>query len=114
AKSRRLPLADTLATVTAFTAQSIADAYKRFLPARPDEVIICGGGVWNATLLAMLRKLLAPSAVGPMEQFGLSSDAKEAVSFAILAYETIRNKPSNVPAATGATKPAVLGKIVPG
>lgn len=112
---------DILATVTAFTARSIADAYRRFLPGPVDDVIVCGGGAWNRTLLCMLRqemtaghKLCAPVVVVQMDEIGLSADAKEAVSFAILAAETIRGRPSNVPSATGARCPAVLGKIVPG
>ncbi len=110
----RLSPADLVRTVTAFTARSIADAYRRFLPLYPDEVILCGGGARNPTLVSMLREELAPAEVLFTDDFGIDADAKEAVSFAILARETVRNRPSNVPSATGAKRPAVLGKIVPG
>jgi anhydro-N-acetylmuramic acid kinase len=80
----------------------------------PDEVILCGGGARNPTLVRWLREALAPARVGPMDAFGLDARAKEAVSFAILAYETARGRPGNVPSATGAGRAVVLGKIVPG
>lgn len=105
---------DLVATATAFTARTIADAYRRFLPKPVEEVILCGGGAWNQTLVDMLRKELPSAKVAAMDDYGISVDAKEAVSFAILAYETIRGRPNNVPSATGAKRPAVLGKIVPG
>lgn len=110
-----LRLLDLLATVVRFTADSIARAYRDFiLPRFPlDEVIVSGGGVHNETLLARLRAQLAPVPVLALEDMGLSSDAKEAVAFAILANETIAGNPSNVPSATGALRPVVLGKIVP-
>jgi anhydro-N-acetylmuramic acid kinase len=79
-----------------------------------DELILCGGGSRNATLVEMLRQALAPARVRIMDELGLDADAKEAVSFAILAAETIRGRPGNVPSATGARRPVVLGKIVPG
>lgn len=112
---------DLLATATAFTALSIAQAYRRFLPAEAWkggenalEVILCGGGARNATLVAMLGRELAPLRVAPMDEWGIDADAKEAVSFAILAYATVHGVCGNVPAATGASRRAVLGKIVPG
>lgn len=105
---------DILATVTAFTALTIADAYRRYLPRPVDEAILCGGGAWNETLLWMLRAGLHPTKVSLMDEYGISADAKEAVSFAILAYETIHGQPNNVLSATGAKRPVVLGKIVPG
>jgi anhydro-N-acetylmuramic acid kinase len=114
ARRRGVSPLDILATATAFTARTIAEAYRRFLPAMPDEVILCGGGARNPTLVALLRRELAPARVAPMEEFGLSARAKEAVSFAILAYATVNGIPSNIPSATGARRPVVLGKIVPG
>lgn len=110
-----LRLLDLLATVVCFTADSIARAYRDFIFPRykVDEVIVSGGGVHNATLLSRLRAALAPVPVRSLEDLGLSSDAKEAVAFAILANETIAGNPSNVPGATGALRPVVLGKIVP-
>lgn len=104
---------DVVATVTAFTARSIARAYGRFLPGMPDEVILCGGGAHNATLVEMLRDELPGVKMLSTDDFGISVDAKEAVSFAILAWATMRGMPNNVPGATGAAQPIVLGKIVP-
>ncbi len=105
---------DLITTVTAFTAASIADSYRRFLPAMPDEVIVGGGGASNPVLLDMLRKELAPARVLRQEDLGFSSDAKEAMAFAILAYETLHGRPGNLPSCTFARHPVVLGKIVPG
>ncbi|HOD84410.1 MAG: Anhydro-N-acetylmuramic acid kinase [Planctomycetes bacterium ADurb.Bin126] len=104
--------ADLVATATALTARSIADAYRRFLPAPVDEVILCGGGARNPTLAGMLAGQLAPAAVMTTDDLGLSADAKEAVSFAILARETLRGRANNVPSATGARRAVILGKIV--
>jgi anhydro-N-acetylmuramic acid kinase len=112
---RRLRPEDLLATATAFTARSIADAYERFLPRPPDEVILCGGGARNRTLVRMLRaELPAATRFVPPERFGVSAESREAVAFAILAWATAKNLAGNVPAATGAARAVVLGKIVPG
>jgi anhydro-N-acetylmuramic acid kinase len=113
ARKNKLTGPDIAATATAFTAVSIAQAYRRFLPAMPDEVILCGGGAHNATLIQMLQQELSGVRIRRMYEFGISGDAKEAVSFAILAYATIKDLPNNVPSATGAEQPVVLGKIVP-
>ncbi|MEA3224821.1 MAG: anhydro-N-acetylmuramic acid kinase [Planctomycetota bacterium] len=113
AVKKGLPDADIVATVTAFTARSIAQAYRRFLPAMPDEVILCGGGAHNSTLVEMLRSELPDVKILSTDDFGISVDAKEAVSFAILAWATIKGITNNVPGATGADQPVVLGKIVP-
>jgi len=104
---------DLVATVTAFTANSIAQAYHQFLPTMPDEVILCGGGSHNNTLMEMLRSELPNAKMLSTEDFGISVDAKEAVSFAILAWATIKGLTNNVPGATGADRPVVLGKIIP-
>lgn len=104
---------DIVATVTAFTANSITRAYHQFLPAMPDEVILCGGGSHNNTLVEMLRRELPNAKMLSTEDFGISVDAKEAVSFAILAWATINGLANNVPGATGADQPVVLGKIIP-
>ena len=113
ARKSSLAKADIVATVTAFTAVSIAQAYRRFLPAMPDEVILCGGGAHNATLVDMLQRELGDIKIRKTDEFGISVDAKEAVSFALLAYATIKELPGNIPTATGAEKAVVLGKIVP-
>jgi len=105
---------DMVATATALTASSIARAYRKFLPRVPDEMILCGGGAHNVTLVRMLRQRLEGVRIRSMDEFGISVDAKEAVSFAILAYATIQGVPNNLPRVTGASEPVVLGKIVPG
>lgn len=104
---------DLLATVTAFTAESIARAYADFLPAAPDEVIVSGGGALNPTLLAMLAQRLAPARVMTSAEIGLHVEAKEAVAFAVLAYESWHNRPGNLPEATGARQPVILGNFTP-
>jgi anhydro-N-acetylmuramic acid kinase len=105
---------DIIATVTALTAKSILLAYERFLPKPADEVILCGGGARNPTLLRMLQHGLKRPKVMLTDDFGINADAKEAVSFAVLAAQTVRVICNNVPSATGAKKPVVLGKIIPG
>ena len=102
---------DILATLTAFTARSTAEAYRNFLPALPDEVLLCGGGARNPAIAAMLQKELPASRIGRTEDAGLPGDSKEAVAFAVLGYETMNHRPGNLPAATGATGPVVLGSI---
>ncbi len=104
---------DIVATVTAYTAVSIAGAYHRFLPNMPDEVVLCGGGAHNNTLIQMLRKELSKVKMLTTTDFGIDVDAKEAVSFAVLAWATLKGIANNVPGATGAEKPVVLGKIIP-
>jgi anhydro-N-acetylmuramic acid kinase len=112
---------DVVATATALTARSIADAVQRFvMPKRRSrvphsfrEMILSGGGSRNDTLTGVLAECLRPLGVQVRftDDFGLPSEAKEAVAFALLAYETWNRRPSNVPSATGATRPAILGKI---
>lgn len=102
---------DILATLTAFTARSTAEAYRSFLPALPDEVLLCGGGARNPAIAAMLQKELPASRIGRTEDAGLPGDSKEAVAFAVLGYETMNHRPGNLPAATGAKAPVVLGSI---
>lgn len=114
AAARGLSGEDVVATLTAFTARSIGQAYRRFLPRSPQEVIVSGGGAVNATLMAMLADELAPARVFSSDACGLPVEAKEAVAFAVLAYETAHGRPGNLPAATGASHPVVLGDITPG
>jgi anhydro-N-acetylmuramic acid kinase len=107
---------DIVATATALTARSIADAVQRFVVRRNrryDELVVSGGGMRNATLLAMLANELQPLGISirSSDEFGIPSDAKEAVAFALLAYQSWNRQPSNIPSATGAERPAILGKI---
>jgi anhydro-N-acetylmuramic acid kinase len=114
------PKPDVVTTATMLTARSIADAVERFVqprfpkkPRRRAQMIVSGGGTKNATLMAMLRNALAPCGIvlHLSDHFGLPAEAKEAVAFALLAHETWHRRPSNVPSATGARRPAILGKI---
>lgn len=112
---------DVVATATALTARSIADAIRRFVMPRfgarrkhgGHEMIVSGGGAKNPTLMAMLRHEIAPLGITLhfSDEFGIPAAAKEAVAFALLAHETWHRRPSNVPSATGATRAAILGKI---
>ena len=107
--------ADLLATVTDLTAWSITDAYGRnVLPRRQaTELVVGGGGSFNATLLGFLRERFAPYGVKVLtqEDLGWSSDAKEAVAFAIMADRCVREKPNVLPSVTGARQAAIMGKI---
>ena len=105
-------IAGLAATVTAFTARSIAGAYRTHLPALPDEMIVGGGGAMNPTLMGMLRESLPEVRVLTHEDMGISDMAKEAVAFCILANETLLGHPGNVPSATGARRAVPLGKVV--
>jgi anhydro-N-acetylmuramic acid kinase len=107
---------DIVATATALTARSIADALRRFVVRRTGayrDFIISGGGMNNPALMAMLANELRPLGlqIRTSDEFGLPSEAKEAVAFALLAFQTWNRRPSNLPSATGATRPAILGKI---
>ena len=112
---------DVIATATALTARTIADAYVRFCkpqlerlaPKTKVELIAAGGGVRNATLMRMLREQLEPSGVRvrSIEETGLDAGAKEAAAFALLGWLTWHGLPGNLPSATGARRPVMLGKI---
>jgi anhydro-N-acetylmuramic acid kinase len=111
---RGLSSADVLATLTAFTAHSIADQYRRFLPGRPDEVVVGGGGSRNPVLMRLLSELLDPAQIRLHEEFGLPSLGREAVYFALMGHEALHGRANTVPSCTGATHPVVMGKLVPG
>ncbi|HVC45836.1 MAG TPA: anhydro-N-acetylmuramic acid kinase [Terracidiphilus sp.] len=108
---------DALATATALTAETIARGYARFvrqtMGAGAVDFIVSGGGARNATLMAMLAERLEPMGcrLATSEDFGMPAEAKEAAAFALLAWQTWHGLPSNVPAATGAARPAILGQV---
>lgn len=102
-----------VATLTLLTARTIAEAHHRFLPRLPKQVLVSGGGVRNATLMRWLAELLAPAEVLPTDAVGLPAAAKEAIAFAVLAYETWHGRPGNLPSATGARQAVILGQITP-
>jgi anhydro-N-acetylmuramic acid kinase len=114
--ARRKP-EDALATATALTAESIAQSYRRFVHPKmknqPVDYIISGGGARNATLMAMLAHRLEPLGcnVHPSSELGLPVEAKEAAAFALLAWQTWHRLPGNVPSATGAARPVILGQV---
>jgi anhydro-N-acetylmuramic acid kinase len=104
---------DLIRAATIFTALSIVDALHRFVlaKARIHQLIVSGGGARNPLILSQLAALLPNVEIVPSSHFGIPEDAKEALAFALLAYETFHHRPSNVPSATGAHHPAILGKI---
>jgi anhydro-N-acetylmuramic acid kinase len=113
AQARGLAPEEVVATLTALTARSIAEAYGRYL-GRVDEALVGGGGARNPALMTMLRAALPATHVRPIDDMGLDADAKEAVLFAVLGYATLHGWTNNLPAATGANHPVVLGSITPG
>jgi anhydro-N-acetylmuramic acid kinase len=115
-RCRRSRKQDIVATATALTARSVADALHEFVikgKSEFAELIVSGGGAKNATLLSMLSVAIAKLGLRLRlsDEFGLPSEAKEAVAFALLAFQTWHRQPSNIPSATGASRPAILGKV---
>jgi anhydro-N-acetylmuramic acid kinase len=106
-----LPMLDLIATATALTPATIATGVRRFVKHKVDEVIVSGGGVHNRTMMKYLQGFLPDVRLRSSNDFGIDSDAKEAIAFAILAYETWHKRPSNLPSATGARRPVILGKV---
>lgn len=113
-EAQGVPIEDLIATATALTATSIADAYDTFLRplGRIDEVVLGGGGSRNPALVEMIRERLDGVAIRSHEDLGIDSDAKEAVAIAILANDALMGHRTNVPGATGGRR-TVLGKINP-
>jgi anhydro-N-acetylmuramic acid kinase len=111
-----LSTADLLATATAFTARSIATHCDRFITGRGpvDDVIVGGGGSRNPAIMRELQAALPAARVSMMEAHGYDSRSVEAMAFALLAYEAAQGRANNVPAATGAARPVVMGKWLPG
>jgi len=108
---------DALATATALTAETIARSYKQFVKPKMKgavDYVVSGGGARNHTLMAVLAQRLEPLGceLAASEEFGLPAEAKEAAAFALLAWQTWHHLPGNVPAATGAARPAILGQVM--
>ena len=108
---------DLVATAVALTARSVADAYARFLPEPVSEVVLSGGGARNPALVeaiaAGVARLPGAPAVRAFDDLFFDGEAKEAVAFALLGYLHVERRPGNVPGATGARGPRVLGKLTP-
>jgi anhydro-N-acetylmuramic acid kinase len=104
---------DLIRAATIFTALSVVDALNRFvLPkTKTHQLIVSGGGARNPLILAQLAAALPNIEVLPSSRLGIPEDAKEAFAFALLAYESFHQRPANLPSATGARGPAILGKI---
>lgn len=111
--ARNLTASDIVATLTALTAWSIAETYQAHCGG-VDEVLLAGGGARNPTLTHMIRAALPQANVRTVDELGLDADAKEAVAFAVTGYATLHGWPNNIPEATGAHRPVVLGSVTPG
>jgi anhydro-N-acetylmuramic acid kinase len=109
--SYKLTDADLLATLTDLTASSIADSYRRFLPQRPDRILLCGGGSRNLYLRQRLQCCLPETQIVTTDDAGVNGDYKEAIAFAVLAYWRHHQIPGNLPTATGAKQPILLGDV---
>jgi anhydro-N-acetylmuramic acid kinase len=99
-----------IATATALTAATIAAALRE----RSGDLIVSGGGVHNRQLMAQIAAFLPQLRVTSSAEYGIDPDAKEAIAFAVLAYQTWHRRPSNLPSATGAKRPVVLGSVTRG
>jgi anhydro-N-acetylmuramic acid kinase len=108
--------ADLVATALELTAAAVEQGIRLFIAphGRVDAVYVSGGGARNPTLMASLARRLAPARLQPLSALGVPAEAKEALAFAFLAHLTLCGVPGNVPAATGASRPVVLGHITPG
>jgi anhydro-N-acetylmuramic acid kinase len=104
---------DIVATAVDLTARSIADSYARFIAEPVEEVFLSGGGARNPALVAAISRAIAPRTVGDFDSTFFDGDAKEAVAFALLGYLHLTGRPGNVPRATGASGPRILGKHTP-
>lgn len=110
-----LQAADVIATLTALTAASIADAYVRFLPVAPAEVLVAGGGARNPVLMRMLGDRLndlgASPSITTFADVGYDDKDRETLAMAVMGYMAVHGEPNVLPSATGAGHPVVAGKI---
>jgi anhydro-N-acetylmuramic acid kinase len=104
---------DIVATAVSLTARSVADSYQRFMPEPVAEVFLSGGGAKNPALVRAITDAIAPKQVRDFDKTFFDGEAKEAVAFALLGYLHLTGKPGNVPTATGAAGPRILGKRTP-
>lgn len=104
---------DVISTITALTAKTITDSYKKFILPKTaiDEVVLGGGGAYNKTLIKYMNEYMPELTIKTHEDFGIPNKLKEAIAFAYLGYFTLNKKPNNVPSCTGADMPVVMGKI---
>lgn len=111
---RGLSPESSMAAAAALTARAIVLGIERFVqPRMPvEQLIVSGGGRHNPEIMRRIAEGLPHAEILPSNAFGIDSDAKEAIAFAVLAYESFHNRPANLPSATGASHPVVLGKIV--
>ena len=107
-KKTRMPIEDQVATATVLTAATVALAVRQF---GDSDLIVSGGGVHNPQIMAHLAGFLPGVAISTSTDHGIDADAKEAIAFAMLAYETWRGRPANLPSATGACRAVVLGEL---
>lgn len=109
----RLPPPDLIATATALTSAAVAEGVQRFVRPRMKvhELIVSGGGAHNPCMMAHLASLLPDVALATSSDFGVDVDGKEAIAFAVLAYQTWRRQPGDLPSATGARRAVILGDI---
>lgn len=108
----RVPGANGVATAVALTVRTIASAVRQWTPAA-EEVVISGGGAHHPVVFEQLARLLRPTPLHRFDELFFDGDAKEAVAFGLLGYLTLHGQPGNLPAATGARGPRVLGSITP-
>lgn len=104
---------DIISTITALTAKTITDSYKKFILPKTsiDEVVLGGGGAYNKTLIKYMKEYMPELTIKTHEDFGIPNKLKEAIAFAYLGYFTLNKEPNNVPSCTGADMPVVMGKI---
>jgi len=105
-----IPIVDLITTATVLTAATVAVGIRRFA-VKGGDLIVSGGGAHNPEIMSHLAAFLPRFSIATSSDYGIDVDAKEAVAFAILAHETLRRRPSNLPSATGARHPAILGKL---
>jgi len=112
-RTEGLKVEDRLRTAVEITAGAVAQGIAMTGGGVPDEVYVSGGGARNRALLGAIRKALPRCRVAITDVLGVPLEAKEAMAFAFLAFESVSGRPGNVPSATGARREVVLGSITP-